>query len=112
VNEPIGRTLHFTVTPEDKAAGQREDCHRCPVALAIQREVGPRWVASVGADGDDTVRLEPVGDWRTVRFFAIPDDLQDRIDHFDENGDWPLEDDSYELPEVDYDPTPMSHEVW
>ncbi len=56
----MSRTVTVEVTAEDIAAGERDSCERCPIAIAVQRTGLIRVHADADAiwgwpdDGDDT----------------------------------------------------------
>lgn len=73
--------MTITVTKEDIAAGVREDCYACPIALALARTFpGTRWDVE-----DGTWLLERNAN---VRYAADDPEVVDAfIELFDINGD-------------------------
>lgn len=71
-------TLHVSVTKEDIERGERRDCARCPVAVAMSRAAGRR--IDVSLTEFWFVNCEPDA------IFFLPRDAVGFVDKFDDFG--------------------------
>jgi hypothetical protein len=86
--------LTVTVTPEDIANGVREDCFRCPVALAVARTLGAAAVVVSAA----TIRVQMTQDGIRDHYYC-PMSVDAFVGDYDDPDNW--------LP-----PKPFTFETW
>jgi hypothetical protein len=74
VSGTVGRTITVSVTDADIDNGIRGDCWECPIALALWRATGEKWIV-------ESLRAHPIGCRK--RMVVLPDGVRDWIHKFD-----------------------------
>jgi hypothetical protein len=90
------KRLKVTVTQEDIDEGERGECSRCPIALAIKRVFSNTFVSVNGADA----RVEEVDGRR--RWYSLSKSAREFIASFDSDGKIAVKPATFVLTPSDY----------